>query len=154
MSHEPDWIFPHGQRPTEADIISRLLKEFPDFQSRWHEHKAFWEDEAAGSYNDVSVFVHFLVEELYPSGDAKRVQLAFNLFEGWLCTGDPRIQDLVVLGFLEDIQTLASWQPFGPEVFVPFLGPKSRGAWKELQKVWEGKESLMDVVRAENKQRR
>jgi hypothetical protein len=129
VSDAPDWIFPPRQGPTEADIISRLLKEFPDFQPRWQEHQAFWKGEPAGSYIDVSAFVHFLVEDLYPGGDAKQIQLAFNLIEEWLCTGDTRTQELVVLGFLEGIQNVASWQPFGSDVFFHFsvLSREMRG---------------------------
>jgi hypothetical protein len=34
-----------------------------------------------------------------------------------------------VIGFLEDLQNLASQQPFGKEAFIPFLRPRSRVAW-------------------------
>ena len=34
-------------------------------------------------------------------------------------------------------------------VFIEWLGPTSRRAWAEIESMWEGKHSLMDVVRAE-----
>jgi hypothetical protein len=56
-----------------------------------------------------------------------------------------------VIGFLEDVQNIASWQPFGKAVFIPFLKPQSHDAWNEIERVWAGKTSLMDVVREESK---
>ena len=71
--------------------------------------------------------------------------------EWWLANGNRAVSDIVVIGFFEDLRNLASWQPFGSAAFVSFLGPRSSEAWSELEKVWAGKKSLMDVVRAERK---
>jgi hypothetical protein len=35
--------------------------------------------------------------------------------------------------------------------YEQFVGPMSRKVWNELQKMWAGKSSLMDVIRAEQK---
>jgi hypothetical protein len=59
---------------------------------------------------------------------------------------------LVVIGLLEDIQTIASHQPFGPTAFVQSLGPISRQGWDDIAKTWEGKSTLMDVIRSERNQ--
>jgi hypothetical protein len=34
-------------------------------------------------------------------------------------------------------------------VFIQWLGPKSKGAWAEIDEMWRGKTNLMEVVRAE-----
>lgn len=63
MSDEPNWIFaPHDGKPTEADLIPRLIEEFSGFRPHWQKHLTFWSGEPAGSYNDMAVFVHFVVE--------------------------------------------------------------------------------------------
>jgi hypothetical protein len=151
MSDEPNWIFAPRSGPTLADVMSRLVEEFPGFRPRWEKHLALWKGEPAGNYIDIAEFAHFVVEELYASGEPGRVQHAFDLMEGWLANGDRGVSDLVIIGFLEDVQNIASWQTFGREAFVQFLGPKSRDAWNELERVWAGKNSLMDVIRAEQK---
>jgi len=37
----------------------------------------------------------------------------------------------------------------GGDVLIEWLGPTSLIAWAEIAKTWEGKSSLMDVIRAE-----
>ena len=103
-----------------------------------------WDGEPAGSYIDIAEFVRFVVEDLYPSEKAEEVQRVFDLMELWLKTGHPNVRALVVTGFLEDLQNFASQQPFGKEVFIPFLGTKSREAWDELETFWEGKSATSE----------
>jgi hypothetical protein len=67
--------------------------------------------------------------------------------------GNRNLRDLIAIGFLEDVQNAASWQTFGREAFIPFLGPQGRQAWNEIERIWAGKTSLMDVVRDESKKR-
>ncbi len=109
--------------------------------------------EPAGNYNDIAEFVHFVVQDLYPSGNTESLQHAFDLMEHWLVNGNENLRGLIAIGFLETVQTQASWQPFGSEAFIPFLGPQSRQAWKEIEKIWAGKTSLTEVVRDELKRR-
>jgi len=70
------------------------------------------------------------------------VQQPFDLMEYWLTNRNQGVQELVVIGFLEDLQNLASRQPSGKDAFVPFLGPKSREAWDEIDRSWAGKHSV------------
>ena len=154
MSDIPDWVFYHDDKVTEAEIMPRLVEEFRAFRPRWEKHLSFWKGEPAGGYNDISEFAQFVVKELYPSGKTEEVQRAFDLMEQWLVNGNQKVCDIVVIGFLEDIQNIASWQPFGRAVFIPFLRPQSRDAWNEIERVWAGKSSLFEVIREERKTQR
>jgi hypothetical protein len=60
-------------------------------------------------------------------------------------------RNLIGLGFFETLQNVASWRPGGNKVYEQFLGPISKQIWSELQRMWAGKSSLMDVIRAEQK---
>jgi hypothetical protein len=142
MANNPDWIFYQHDGPTEADIMPRLVADFPGFRPRWEQHLKFWEGEPAGNYNDITQFVYFVVRDLHPSGKTEEVQHAFDLMEHWLTNGNKGVQELVVIGFLEDLQNLASRQASGKDVFIPFLGPKSREAWDELDRFWAGKSNV------------
>ena len=142
MGNNPDWIFYRHEGPTEAEVMPRLIAEFPGFRPRWERHIEFWKGEPAGNYNDITQFVYFVVRDLYPSGKTEEVRHAFDLMEYWLNNGDKGVRDLVVIGFVEDLQNLASREAFAKEVFVPFLGPKSREAWDELKRIWSGKSDV------------
>jgi hypothetical protein len=138
MGNKPDWIFYQHDGPVESDVMPRLVVEFPGFRPRWEKHIESWEGKPAAYYNDITEFVHFIVRDLYPSGKIEEVQHAFDLMEYLLKNGNHGVRELVQIGFLEDLQNFASRQAFGKEAFVPFLGPKSREAWDELEKFSAG----------------
>jgi hypothetical protein len=151
MGGNPDWVFYHDDKPSEAEVMPRLIADFPGFRPRWEKHLELWKGEPAGSYNDIAEFAHFVVKDLYPNGNTADLQRAFDLMEQGLVNGNRNLRDLIAIGFLEDVQNIASWQPFGKEAFIPFLGPQCLQAWNEIEKIWTGKRSLMDVVRDERK---
>ena len=122
--------------------MSRLVAEFPGFRPRWEKHLELWKGKPAGSYNDITEFVYFVVRDLYPSGKTEETKHVFELMEYCLKNGDKSLRELVVIGFLEDLQNLASRQAFGKEAFLPFLGPKSREAWDEIERFWAGQNDV------------
>jgi len=111
MGNNPDWVFYHHEGPTESEVMPRLIAEFPDLRDQWEKHLESWEGKSPGSYIDIGLFVRFVVQDLYPSGKTEVVQRAFDLMEDWLKNGHVSVQQLVVIGFLEDLQNLASQQP-------------------------------------------
>ena len=132
------------------NLIPRFLDRCPEFQSRWDEHLADWGEEEAGAYNNLAELAHFIVDA-YTASDLEIVQRALNLVEEILEENDPATTKLVVIGLIEDIQTIGSNRDFGSAAFEPLLGDMSMQAWREIQSQWEGKSSLMDVIRAERK---
>jgi len=143
--------FMHFIRIPDPDLIPRLLKEFPEFQSRWEEHLAYWKDETPGAYLDMAEFVHFVVEDLYQKEQTERLRDAFALMEALFANGNETTKAFLAWGFFETLQNFASNQPCGSKVFEPFLGPMSRQVWLDIEELWQGKSSLMDVIRAERK---
>ena len=129
--------------------ICALVEAFPDFSERWREHLAYWGGKPAGSYNDMAEFVHFVVEDLYEKGKFDELQRAFQLLEKLFVEGDEATRNLIGLGFFETLQCFASHRPYGSEAFEEFLGPMSKQCWAEIERLWEGKSSLADVIRAE-----
>jgi hypothetical protein len=146
-----DFLITRGLAPASA-LTSVLVKEFPGFTGRWRKHVASWGGEPGGGYIEMSEFVHFVVEELYDKGNRDETQRVFELMEQHLASADEETAGLIVVGFFETLQCFASWQPYGNKVFEEFLGPKSAEAWREIQRWWAGKSSLMDVIRAEREQ--
>lgn len=86
MGDNPNWVFYRHDGPTETEVMSRLIAEFPGLRPRWEKHLESWRGESPGHYFDIALFAHF-----------------------------------------------------GKEAFIPFLGPKSREAWDDLEKLWAGK---------------
>lgn len=134
----------------KSQVMPLILAACPGFQSRWDEHLEFWKGEEAGVYNDLGAFAHFIVDA-YECQDIEPIVAAFGVIERLLGEGDEEVQTAAAIGFLEDVRNIASHRPFGEVVFVQWLGPKSGKEWAEIEEVWRGKTSLMDVVRTEIK---
>ena len=130
------------------DLIEPLLAACPSFRPLWEQHLADWRGEDAGIYNDLSVFAHHLVES-YAAGRTAEFAAVFQVIEQLLSQGPKEFRAPLSVGLLEDLQVIGSHHPFGGDAFRPWLGPKSLGAWQEIAKLWEGKRSLADVIRAE-----
>jgi hypothetical protein len=129
-------------------MISMLLEACPTAKPAWDEHLQNWEGQEAGYYNDISVFAHHIVDS-FKADKKSELEGFFSVLEKLLESGDEETKDLVSIGLLEDIQNIASWEKFGNRVFEPWLKPLTRRASDDIRAMWQGKSSLMDVVRAE-----
>lgn len=143
-----DVLLARGE-PTTCVVMSSVLTEFPDFSGRWRQHIQRWGGNPAGPYNDMARFVHFVVEDLYENGNTGRVRDAFLLMERLGAADDQATRDLIGFGFFETLQNVSSWKSYGSKAFEQFLGPVSELLWREIQRIWAGKASLADVIRAE-----
>ena len=137
--------------PSTSPVVSALREAFPDFSKRWKKHIAWWHGNPAGSYNDMSEFVCFVVEDVYEKGDLDQTRRIFQLLEKFLVEADQETRNLIGLGFFETLQNFASWRPGGNKAYEQFFGPSSKQVWSELRSMWAGKSSLMDVIRAERR---
>jgi hypothetical protein len=133
---------------TGATVLT-LVDRFPAFSPRWRKHLEYWKGKPAGQYNDMGEFVHFVVEDLYEKGNLDEMRRVFDCLEKLFTEGNQETRDLIGIGFFETLQNFASWRPYGNTVFEPFFGPMSKEVWKEIKRIWHGKSSLMDVIRAE-----
>jgi len=130
-------------------IFRALLIGFPAFSDRWRKHIEWWGGEHAGDYNDMSEFVHFVVEDLHGKRTIDDVRAVFEFMERQLHESDQETRDLIGWGFFETLQNVASHDPNGYQEYEQFLGPASERIWGKIEGVWEGKSSLADVIRAE-----
>ncbi len=132
-----------------TQVVPLLLEASPSARSAWEEHLASWKGEQAGDFNDAAVFAHHIVDS-YAKGPTAELGALFAALERILSEGDNEARGLAAFGVLEDVQTISSNQPFGPDVFVKWLGPKSRDAWEQIAALWRaGGGTLAGVARYE-----
>lgn len=136
--------------PRTSPVISNLRRIFPAFSERWRKYIAHEGGNSCGSYVDMAEVVHFVVEDVYEKGNVDEAHRIFQFLEQQLVGADQETRNLIGLGFFETLQCFASWRQGGNKVYEQFLGPISREIWTELRRIWAGKSSLMDVMRAEN----
>jgi hypothetical protein len=133
------------------EVIPRLLKACPSFNPAWRAHLEYWGENERGIFNDTMEFAVFLVQ-CYKVGATREFPAVFETIEMVIKEGDPSARSAAVVGVLESLQTQASHESFGQDVFVPWLGQLSRKEWAKLDALWTaGGGSLMGVVRLERK---
>jgi hypothetical protein len=119
----------------KQEIMSDLLREFPQFHSRWDEYSRQWGQDA-GPCLGMAVFAHFVIDVLYEQQNYERVHAAFGRMEEFFKDGSPEVRDLIGLGFLQTLQNVALLKPYGSEAFVRFLGAETGRVWAQLETIW------------------
>ncbi len=129
----------------EHDVIPLFLAACPSFRSVWEDHCAYWGDEVAGGYLGTGALAHHLIDlaRLDHTGCFPRV---FDLVEYLLIAGTDEVQTLATLGVLEGLQNVASNSGVDPETFFPWLGPRSRTAWTQLNEDWGVKRRALSRI--------
>jgi hypothetical protein len=133
----------------ESQLIAQLRESFPRFEREWSQHVAFWQGEAAGPYNDINVFAHFIVDELFVQQQYDEGRRAFLLLDQLFLAGDDATRDLIGIGFIEDIGNITSGRADGHITILPYLPPTLFEVWKIIDNLWAGHQSLAEVLRWE-----
>jgi hypothetical protein len=134
-----------------SQVIDELVASCLGIEDAWAEHLAWWGEDERGHFNDIAVVARYMVDSV-SRGQTEAFDQIFAKVEGWLINGDEEVRNLLIVGLLEDLQNVGSWSTHGYKVFEPWLGRETERAWRWLEQVWEGKDSLMGVIRAERKQ--
>ena len=129
-----------------------FLAVCPGFQQQWQEHLDWWAGKEAGTYLDVAEFARYLVDS-YEQGKTSEFDAVFGILERILNEGNQEAREIGEIGLIEDLQTIGSHRSWSVDVFKKWLGPQSLASWAAIEKIWEGKSSLMDVLRAERSDR-
>ena len=133
-------------------IVPELLLACPEFQSVWDNHIATWlNDEPPGEYTNAGEFVGALLKS-FEQEEIGHFPPFFDFVERLIIEGDPEVKNIAVVGYLETLQTMAAWRPYGSEVFVKWMRPESLRWWFQIHKWWEGGKSLIDIAIEEAKQ--
>jgi hypothetical protein len=125
-----------GWMSANREAFETIIATVPDFQPRYQKFLVHWHGEDIPWYLAMGELAHYIVEA-YEQGDTSRYQELFSAVERVLTSGDSEVQNLIVVGLLEDIQNIASHRSFGPDVFRGWLGPQSLIAWDELNRGWQ-----------------
>lgn len=85
---------------TKDNCIVFVLRNVPEFNSRWKAHFSYWEEFNLSS--DLSEFALFIADEFYSLTHLRRIEI-FNLLEELAKYGDASVKDGVATSFLETL---------------------------------------------------
>jgi hypothetical protein len=91
------------------------------------------------------------VIELAKAGQTESFARIFEVVESQVIYGSQETQELMIVGFLENIKNIASLENMDYSVFESLLGSETHVAWRWLEKRWQGKRSLADSLRSKNR---
>jgi hypothetical protein len=91
---------------TSDSVLPALRSACPSFEPAWQEHMAAWGGAPAGDYNDISQFAHHLVS-LLDRGETSEFPAVFRVVEKCLAEDEVGVRELLTVGLIEDLQTIA-----------------------------------------------
>lgn len=120
---------------SEQDAVRRLVLLCPAF----HDSLVSYRDSGGTeeeSFNFIAEFADWVVRQV-KAGDLTCLAELFSEYETILSDASPDAWQVLVAGFMEDLHdfTVRMHKPIDqidPDVFLPFLGTKSRDAWFRL----------------------
>jgi hypothetical protein len=131
----------NNQEVINRDIaFDMLTSAFPDLKQEWINHlKEEYQnyDEERLDYIDIGLIIRYIVEKR-KNNETKGFDAFFICVEGILISGDNYTQELTIIGLLEGIQNVCRSDVNYYIGFDEWLRPKTKKAWLELIKFWEG----------------
>ena len=133
-----------------ADVVPTLLRACLSLAQPWEEHLAHWQDEEPGIYLNAGVVAGHLVD-LLDAGNLNELRAGFAAIESLLIRGDRDTRAMLIVGVIEDVQSIGLSRGRNLTEFHPFMGPETAAAWERTLRYWKGigATSLADVVRFE-----
>src|SRR5207247_1729394 len=116
-------------------LISRLLTACPELEEAWLLERADDQEEQL-PYMQASALAQ-VVAGAYSKGQTACFAALFSEVESVVSAGTPEEQELVVVGFLEDLQGAMGWAGLEADAIREWLGPKSHEAWDGLIEMWK-----------------
>jgi hypothetical protein len=118
-----------------SQVMPLLLGACPSAQATLDAHDAYWREDKPGVYLDVAAFIHHLID-LVARKQTDEFPAVFAVVERLIASGDDETQTIAVVGLLETLQNNTLNWGWDLDIFLPWLGPRTRVAWVDLIRDW------------------
>lgn len=124
-----------------ADMFPMLLAADPSFQPVWDSHRVDGDEPL--TYAVLGDLASHLLAKLR-DGDRDSLKAILHVVELWLEQGARSVREAATVGFVEDLQNINLHRGTTPADIVPFLGPRGRLAWGDVEAFWRDGELIPD----------
>lgn len=114
------------------EAVESIITTVPGFRSRWEAFLNQWGDEDTPWYLAMGDLASYVVES-YEDGHVAELRALFNAVETALVSADESLKELVSIGFIEDLQNVASHHAAGAGVFRHWRGVTSLVVWDKIE---------------------
>jgi hypothetical protein len=121
-----------------SSSVLQLLRCCPHLETNWQRERIDRMDddpEFPLDYMQTAALAQVVVDA-YVANDRACLPGLFTVLEELLTTLPVEDRDLLIVGFLEDLQGAIGWAKLDPAEFYAWLGPRSRRRWDELNRYW------------------
>jgi hypothetical protein len=119
--------------PVTREEIEAIIATVPGFQAAWQGFLKCWnKEDSIPWYLAMGELSHYVVER-YAQGATEEFPKLFAMIESLLENPSPELENLIIVGLLEDIQNVASHRDFGMSPFQKWLGPRTLVAWDDIR---------------------
>ena len=125
------------------DAAAVLIRTAPTFESHWRTQVAEEPELGELPYTAVGRLAKHIVDDLRLD-PAARLETTFETVETLITTGGPKCRNLLIVGFLEDLQNASLYAEVPLDFWKHWLGRETADAWSWLIEVWEGRMSPAD----------
>jgi len=119
------------------DVVVRLWKANPDLSTAWEQYRGSSDYKADQPYNSLAELAHRLVDGR-SAGMSTELKPVFLELEDALSGADQRDRNLLIVGFIEDLQNISMNRGVPLRDWDRWLGPITREAWSQVEKLWSG----------------
>jgi len=121
---------------TEIEVVSRLICSYEPYSAKWRSKSKGTDFEPSLVYSHLGDLASFLSVRA-AAGATSDFTAFFEEFERLLQYSIAR--NLLIVGFLEDLQNVSLNRGLPLDLWDRYLGPKTKIAWEAIKDVWSGK---------------
>lgn len=123
---------------TQSHVVSTLRESCPSFQPTVAAFQARYHDTPEDSLPHYMLMGDLVIEcsKRLSEGHEKDLEPLFELLEKWITDGDKYVQEMAIIGFIEDLQNANLHTGTQPGDFERFLHPKSEIYWTKVNRFW------------------
>jgi hypothetical protein len=127
-----------------SQMIPLLVEACPSFAPEWREFCAEWAKATElPCYIAIGEFARHLSKVL-ANGDDEVLHRVFDVVERLILEGDRYVREAVIVGVIEDLQSLHLHSSTKPEQYLPYLLPQTRRWWSKVAAFWNEGRLLTD----------
>jgi hypothetical protein len=125
------------------DVVNRLVQAYPPYASSWATYSRSDEFDPDLPYTHLGDLATFLVDRI-EADQTEAFASVFAELENLLAQADSRNRDLLIVGFLEDLQNISLNRGVALDRWAVWLGGLAKDAWMAIRELWSGKLSTSD----------
>jgi hypothetical protein len=124
--------------PITVRVAEAIIGASPDFAEAWEAYKASDMSGPEEPYNHLGQLAHHLVASM-KAGKVDGFAPLFAEVESQSATAGPEARDLIIVGFLEDLQNISLNRAVPTTAWLRWLGQRTTEGWRVVEDLSTGK---------------